>query len=304
MLRNAVAFLGCTVAIMACDGGDPEADPIGARPGSLDATKGNAPPISMPGDDVSGQGPKATERCEVRSNTQNVVVVNGRVVSNVSSSSCNGREVRGSGVLASQRRDLAVFTALEIEAGLSVEIERGAPALNLLLDDDLIAQVVSEIRDGTLTLRVRDEAAVLVPSEKARIVVSAPDLVRVETQDAASLRGTVSGRALTVRALGASTQDLSILSADTLQVDASGASQISVSSTVSSLNISASGAARVSGGDGVRVAVAASGAAQVRLRATQSVRAAASGTARVSVLGNPSDRDVRTEGVARVSFGE
>lgn len=312
MLRNAISWIGCAAAITACDAGESGADPVAERPGSLDATKDEAPGEARPTDvteaapdDADPPDPDATERCDVRfTSTQNVVVINGRVVSDVRSSTCEGREVRGSGALRAERRTLAPFTALRVGDELAVELVRGAPALDLLFDDNLLAQVVSEVRDGALTLRVRDEGVTLAPSKGARLVVSAPDLTLVEAQDTASLRGTLSGSALTVRALGASAQELSVQSAKTLRVEASGASQVSLSGSSVDLDVTASGAARVVAGTGTKATVSASGAAQVTLRATEALRATASGVAQITVLGSPSGRDVRTEGVARVGFAE
>jgi len=104
-----------------------------------------------------------------------LILVSGLVV--MASVGCNltgANKIKGSGVVKSEKRSLAPFTALDVNCAGSVDVRMQEPeSLEISGDDNLIPLIITEVKDDTLYIRSIKKYA---PREKLRIMISIPDL--------------------------------------------------------------------------------------------------------------------------------
>ena len=171
----------------------------------------------------------------------------------------------GSGTVISEERNLSGFDRVDVSGAMDADItvtSNGGFSVTVRADDNLMDQIEVDV-DGD-TLEIAFEGSVVNPTEKV-VIVSMPALV---------------------------------------EIDASGASNVLARGEADDLVIKASGASDVEAGDltAATVRVDASGASDVTIFATTSVTGDASGASNIDILGNPGSVDVDTSGASDVDF--
>ena len=196
-----------------------------------------------------------------------------------------GTLITGGGLaLADVREARAVtpFHAVEAHSAFEIFIEVGEePKLELVGRSEALATVISEVRDGVLTLRRKSTRG---DSGSVQVHISTPTLDALETSGAVSV---------TARRL----------SGKSLDVEGSGATQLTLAGKVEILKMDLSGAAEVHALalEAARVSVDASGAADVKVRATEALDVDASGATSVRYAGAPKSVNTETSGLSSVS---
>ncbi len=222
------------------------------------------------------------------------------------SAACAHESVRGNGRTTRELRDLPRFDAVAVHSGIHAVVETGPQApVQVDADDNLLPLVVTEVVDGTLSIRFRHGAD--VSSDLPVLVkVRAPALHRLDATGGAELRARVdAGEDLEVHSSGGSDVRVRGLDANHLSVSGSGGARVQLSGAADDVRL------RISGGTRVRAAslsaravdLRGSGGASAEIRASGEVRGSLSGGSTLHLVGRASSR-VSTSGGSSVDFDE
>lgn len=176
--------------------------------------------------------------------------------------------VRGSGVRKTEKRDLPAFTSIETSGAFEVRVDCQKPAsFELEADDNLLPLVQTEVRDGVLRVTTTKGY-----SSNGGIVlrVTVPDLARIKST-------------------GAGKFNISNLKNDQFEIQSTGAATVVASGQSKSLMISSTGAGKIDAHDlrASDATVKVTGAAGVDVYATDALDVTVSGAGRVTYSGNP-----------------
>jgi len=206
----------------------------------------------------------------------------GRVSDKFFNLSFNFKGVKGSGNTASQVRDLKDFKSVDVGGVFQVEITAGKEfSVEVEADENLLPLITTEVDGNKLEIRADKR---LKSSNPIRIRISAPDIDNLEVTGAANV---------TVNELKNSG----------LTVDSSGASKIKISGETAKLTVDVSGATKVDA-DGLKaetVSVEANGASHVGVYVTGSLRADASGASKIVYSGSPTNVEKKSSGASSIS---
>jgi hypothetical protein len=218
--------------------------------------------------------------------------------------------IQGSGVSKEETRPVEAFHALEAGNALQVivAVTKGEkPSLKISGDDNLVPLVESEVRDGTLILRIKDQSTI-----KAKLPllaeVTTSELDGVDASGAANVKvkGGSKVDRFNAEASGAARISIEGLETPKAAVSATGASTVVLKGTATSLKADAAGASHVKA-DELKVddaEVSASGASSIALRASKSVGGDVSGASRLDLHGGPARHTVSVSGASHVKVLE
>jgi Putative auto-transporter adhesin, head GIN domain len=204
--------------------------------------------------------------------------------SNRQESTAMGGGTEGSGVLATQNRNVADFTRLDLAGTSKVIVRVGAPKSVVIHgDDNLMRLITTKVADGTLVV---SQAGDFTSHRGIQVDVAIPSLAGV----------TLSG-----------TGDLAVtgVRADRFKVDLSGAGRLEVSGTAKRVDASLTGvgAARLGRLLSSDTHVVVSGTGSATVVATKSLDASVSGTGSVTYHGNPQHIKTSVTGTGSVIPG-
>lgn len=188
---------------------------------------------------------------------------------------------RGSGNVASERRDVSEFSKIDVSHVFQVEVTaQGEYAVEVEADDNLLQFIKTEVRGDTLHIDLDQRVK---PSNGMLIRISAPNIERLQ-------------------ASGASRVNVSNLKNSEIAVDTSGASKIKVAGETGNLIVDVSGASQLdlSGLSAATANIDASGASKVNVNVANELTADASGASRITYAGSPKVRK-STSGASSVS---
>src|SRR5690606_34056508 len=109
-----------------------------------------------------------------------------------------------------------------------------------------VSLVRTEVVGGVLEIGSRDRSDDLVPHADARVVVSTPALEYLATSGVAQIRGSAGEHTLRLEASGASRMNVDVSASEALHLDASGTASIDTRGAAPTIDVDASGDARVS----------------------------------------------------------
>jgi hypothetical protein len=204
----------------------------------------------------------------IRAGGVGVVIAAGAALSAVLVTACGAAGLAGSGTPATQARQVAAFTRVELAGSANVTIHAGAaPYVVVHADDNLLARVTTQVHAGTLVIGTRGS---FTTSSPMTVEVSVPSL-----------------QALTASGSGA-------LSASNIQgprvsVRLSGSGTVHASGTVTRLDVSAGGSGDAQLGHLAArdVHAAVSGSGQIVTHAANTLQASAAGSGTIVYAGNP-----------------
>ncbi len=172
----------------------------------------------------------------------------------------------GSGDVVTEDRTVGSFDSLDISEGIEVEltVDPGAsPSVVLHFDDNLLDQVVTELRGDTLVIEFEGMLSIVGGDRWVEVV--ADSIESIEVSGGSDLRGSGTVDGYELRVSGGSDVDLGDLEARSVEIDVSGGSD-------------------------------------VRVYASESIEGEASGGSDVMVLGDPDRSRVDTSGGSDVDF--
>jgi len=188
---------------------------------------------------------------------------------------------KGSGNVASEKREVSEFTKIDVSHVFQVEVTAQSEfGVEVEADDNLLQFIKTEVRGDTLHIELDQRVQT---GNAMKIRISAPNLERVD-------------------ASGASHVNISNLKNDELTVDTSGASKINVAGETGNLIVDVSGASQLdlSGLSAATANIEASGASKVNVNVANELIADASGASRITYAGSPKVQK-STSGASSVS---
>ncbi len=200
----------------------------------------------------------------------------GRISDKFFNFSFNFKGVKGSGKKASEVHYLSGFKAIDVGGVFQVEITAGKDfGVEVEADDNLLPLITMKVSGGKLEIRSDKR---IKSSNPIRIRISAPDIDNLEVTGAANVT-------------------VNDLKNSGLTVDSSGASKIKISGETARLTVDVSGATKVDA-ENLRaetVSVEASGASHVGVNVSGTLRADASGASKIVYSGYPDERREKSE---------
>lgn len=179
-------------------------------------------------------------------------------------------QIRGSGNVTTETREVGAFSAIDVSGVGEVVITQGdADGLTVTTDDNLQAMMLGEVRDDTLYLGIKANQGF---------------------RDATRVTFTVTVKQLTAITLsGAALVSASDLSGEQLAVDHSGAGKVTVAGTVAEQRVTLSGAGSYDGAALIseRATVDLSGLGSVVVNASERLDATISGAGSIAYIGSP-----------------
>jgi hypothetical protein len=192
-----------------------------------------------------------------------------------------GRSVKGSGVAASDVRNVGSFKGVDVGGIFEVEIIAGKEfEVRVETDDNLLQYVKTEVDAGVLKISTTER---MKSHEPLRVRISAPSIESVE-------------------ASGVCKVSLAGVKNSELRIDTSGASKIRLEGETTSLSVDVSGASSVDGENlkAENANVEASGASNVSVFVTGRLVSDASGASKIGYSGNPASVEKNTSGASKV----
>ena len=180
----------------------------------------------------------------------------------------NANKVKGSGVVKTEKRSLAPYTALEASCPASIEVRlQQAESLEISGDDNLVPLITTEVKNNTLYIRSTQEIA---PREKLRITLSNPDLTRFAFS-------------------GAGDANVSNIKNDRIEIVLSGAGDLIASGETRDAAITLSGAGKVDAKNllAVNAKANSTGVGSLDVYAKEQLDAKATGVGEINYYGNP-----------------
>lgn len=196
---------------------------------------------------------------------------------------CDRVDVPGPDPAVTETRALASFSAVRADgaARVSVRVGTAQQAVTVTAERDHLSRISTEVRDGVLIIAIRGELQ--IRRRRPEVAIEVPRLTGAAF--AGATQGVVDG-----------------LRGGELQLEASGAAQVTATGQVDRLGLRVSGAARAQLADlAARVVeVQGDGAAQGEVQATEALSGALSGAVSLTYSGTVTRIEVTTSGAARV----
>jgi len=190
----------------------------------------------------------------------------------------------------SESRAVSGFTGVDIGGAMDATIEVGGGyEVRIEARADVLSKIVTEVRNGVLVVKhdksLMEKSGLGKKRGKVNVYVSLPSLEDLDIS-------------------GASNAKVSGVNSDSIRIDISGASDVTIGGYVRTADIDISGASDLEaiGLTTDTAEIDASGASSVKLSVTSSIRADASGASSVCYAGSPTVQ-IDTSGASSVKGG-
>ena len=200
------------------------------------------------------------------------------------------------------------FSELDVATGIEVEFTTGG-AHSVVVENENGAwdKIEVKVEGGTLYLKKPSQSGMGYKRNKEKffVTVSAPAINSLETSSGSRVKGTgMSGDQVYVDTSSGSSVSVSDISAGAINIDTSSGSSVTLSGTCSSVSSDTSSGSSLRAKDLIcdTAELESSSGSSTSITAKQSVSASASSGSSISVLGNPSDRDVKKSSGASISI--
>jgi len=209
----------------------------------------------------------------------------------------------GSGNVVTQEEAISDFDKVDISHSFEVDIKQGENfSVVIRVDDNLVEQLQVEKFGSTLKIGLKSDVSI-VSNATLEAEITMPELTGLDLSGAsnATISGFKSTKNLTVDLSGASSVRGDIEVGDT-SVDLSGSSDANLTGSGGNLTLDASGSSDVDLSDFpvADAEIEASGASTVTVKASGRLDIEASGASNVYYLGDPSMGTIDTSGASSV----
>lgn len=208
---------------------------------------------------------------------------------------------RGNGQVVRETRDLANFSAIDVGGAFEVYLTQGPFSVEIEADENLMAVIVTEVKNGRL--HIYTDGRGINRAEKLNLYLSLPELKGLDLSGATEVVAQ------------------STFTTPFLQIDVSGAAQLSLDLAVEELHFESSGAAEatlqgsatkaligMSGASELKAAamtnqlmeVHQSGASEAHVHCVGDIQASLSGGSDLRCSGNPASHRIDRSGAASV----
>ena len=203
----------------------------------------------------------------------------------IASAGCINRK-EGSGVEASETRELGSFTKISLSGEATVEVTIGDPqSVIVRTDDNLLADVETEVNADTLEVS-EPSLTDLDPTAGMVVEVTVPELGEVEVSGSGDLSVTgVEGELFRAEVSGAGTVEASG-EVEQVEAEVSGAGDVQLSQLIAQ-----------------DATADVSGAGNIHVHATESLQADVSGAGDIIYSGDPADVETDVSGAGDIRAG-
>lgn len=188
------------------------------------------------------------------------------IISNVA-----GPQLKGSGVLGSEHRQVKAFHAIKTDGAIQSKITIGEDrSIEISGDDNIVPIVTTEVRDGVLRIRI-DHQGSLSTKQGITATIVTPTLDDIDLD-------------------GACNAEVTGIQSPTLEVELDGASRLTVSGSCESLDAELDGASKLKATKLTceDAKIETDGASSAHVNVAGSLSADADGASSIRYLGNPS----------------
>lgn len=222
-----------------------------------------------------------------------------------------GKRIKGNGNVVTIERSVGDYDAIAVSGWFDVDLVSGTEGeLTLRGEENLLAYIKTEIKDGKLTIKVKNGVN-LKPSSWGRnggIYITVPveninevtlsgsgDVVGRKTIETDNFKTNISGSG-----------DISLsVEAKTVKATMSGSGDINLDGRTSDLDVQVSGSGDIKAYEleADYVTAQVSGSADIKVTANKMLKARVSGSGDISYRGNPEKIDTKTSGSGDISKG-
>ena len=195
--------------------------------------------------------------------------------------SCNSA-THGSGNLVSEKRDVGSFHGVDVGGIFQVEILAQKDfSVEIEADDNLLRLIKTEVNDGVLNISSESS---IKSKNTIRVRISAPDID-------------------SIGASGASKVSVTDLKTSDLKLDASGDSKVTLAGEAGNLSVELSGASglEAEGLEAETVSVDASGASCASVNVLEQLEAKAAGASKIIYSGSPKKVEKKSSGASSIT---
>ncbi|MCA1638521.1 MAG: DUF2807 domain-containing protein [Acidobacteria bacterium] len=190
--------------------------------------------------------------------------------------------IKGSGTSKIQQRNVSGFKRVDAGGALNVEVDAQKDfSVTVEADDNLLEHIKTEVNGDTLKIYSEGKIS---PTAKLNVKISMPEIQGL------NLSGASDGKITNVRT-------------DSLELKASGASEVVIVGEAKTLEADASGASTIDAEnlDVEDANVEASGASKAMVSATNNLEADASGASKISYTGEPKNIKQNSSGASSIN---
>jgi hypothetical protein len=192
-------------------------------------------------------------------------------------------DIKGSGNITTEKRDLSGFRGVHAGGAMQLEITVGKEfSVELEGDDNILPTIKTEVRGDKLYFERKESRT----WSRGRVIarVTMPELDDLDVS-------------------GASNATVNNVKTESLKLESSGASRIEISGEARNLDVEVSGASKLDAENlkTERAKLESSGASKVSIFATETVDANASGASRIVYSGNPKSVKKDASGASSIS---
>jgi len=177
-------------------------------------------------------------------------------------------EIKGSGVILKQKRDVASFNSIATEGAFDIDIVCQKPqSIEVEADDNLLQLITTEVSNSVLHIRSNRSNS---PSDNIRIKISVPELEGISAK-------------------GAGKFDITGIKSEKFEIDTRGATAIKVAGETKLIDIDSNGAGKIDAHKlrAARGVVEAKGVARVDVNVAEQLDVTVSGPSHVTYQGDP-----------------
>jgi hypothetical protein len=208
---------------------------------------------------------------------------------------CRVSGLTGSGRIASETREVAGFSRINVSDGMNLFIEQSREeSLRIEAEDNILPLIETSVSAGTLTIEYDRSSRSLFRSFRTtspvKIYVTLNDIEEIEASGGSDVEaGSVQADQLTIRVSGGGDIRIDELQVETLDLELSGGSQAHLSGEARMQRVQASGGGRYQAGDlkSRTVRIQMSGGGYADINASDELEANLSGGSRVEYSGEP-----------------
>lgn len=211
-------------------------------------------------------------------------------------------EMTGSGVDATQTRDVGAFTRISVESGITATVQVGERSpLVITGEDNLLGHVLTRVRDGELTVAFDGRVKM---GHGIRVLVGTQVLDAINASGGSRVEASaLRGDAVSISASGGSRVHVGTVDATTsLEVSSSGGSRLELAGSAPTLLVDSSGGSAL---DASRFAAKSatldlSGGSRATATVAGKVTGSLSGGSQAFLAGRPDIAAVETSGGSKV----
>jgi len=209
--------------------------------------------------------------------------------------------IKGSGNVIKETRNLEVFHAIEAGGAFNITLKQGEPQQVIVeTDDNIMPIIITKVKAGELEISQEKSS---INATKLEVTITVSNIDDIDISGACTIKslGLIKSNQLEIECSGAAEAEME-LECKKLNLDFSGASKGAFEGKTKDLEIDASGASKVDceNVNAERVNVDASGASKVLLSANKIIDIEASGASKVVYQTEGASIKTETSGAANI----